>query len=289
MLKALLKTMRPKQWAKNGFLLAGLIFDRQITNIEALSRSLIGVLLFSLLASSVYIINDISDLDADKLHPKKKNRPIASGALPIGTARIFVIFLLLVVFPTAYFLEPIFALICGLYFILNLSYSAWFKHIVLLDVLVLASFYVIRVIAGVAIITVERFSPWMYIFTSFLALFLGIGKRRAEYVLAESTGNAHRKVLKSYTLPFLDQLIIIVLTLAILTYSLYTFSAPNLPENHITMLTIPFVIYGIFRYLYIVQVEGRGEAPEEILLSDTPFQINLVLWGISIILIFYFV
>lgn len=287
MLKAIIKTMRPKQWAKNGFLLAGLIFDRQMTNLDALTRAMIGVVLFSLLASAVYMINDISDLEADKQHPKKKNRPIASGALPVNIARAIVILLLLIVFPGAYLLKPLFATICGLYFILNLSYSAWIKHIVLLDVLVLASFYVIRVVAGISIITVERFSPWLYIFTSFLALFLGIGKRRAEYVLAETTGNNHRKVLNSYSLPFLDQLIIIVLTLAILTYSLYTFSAPNLPENHIMMLTIPFVIYGIFRYLYLVQVKGHGEAPEEILISDVPFQINLVLWGLSILLIFY--
>lgn len=279
--------MRPKQWAKNGFIMAALIFDGQLTNPESLSRSLIGVLLFSLLASTVYMINDISDIEADRQHPKKKNRPIASGALPINSARVIVVIILFVVFPSAYFLSPKFAVICGLYFILNLSYSAWIKHIVLLDVLVLASFYVIRVVAGVTIITVERFSPWMYIFTSFLALFLGIGKRRAEYVLAQKTGNTHRKVLQSYSLPFLDQLITIVLTLTILTYSLYTFSAPNLPENHITMLTIPFVIYGIFRYLYLVQIEGRGEAPEEILISDRPFQANLVLWGISILIIFY--
>ncbi len=287
MLKALIKTMRPKQWAKNGFIMAALIFDGQLTNPESLARSLIGVLLFSLLASAVYMINDISDIEADRQHPKKKNRPIASGALPINSARVIAVIILFVIFPSAYFLSPKFAVICGLYFILNLSYSAWIKHIVLLDVLVLASFYVIRVVAGVTIITVERFSPWMYIFTSFLALFLGIGKRRAEFVLAQKTGNTHRKVLQSYSLPFLDQLITIVLTLTILTYSLYTFSAPNLPENHITMLTIPFVIYGIFRYLYLVQIEERGEAPEEILISDRPFQANLVLWGISILIIFY--
>lgn len=279
--------MRPKQWVKNGFIMAALIFDGQLTNPESLARSLIGVLLFSLLASAVYIVNDISDIEADRQHPKKKNRPIASGALSINTARMIVAAILLAVFPGAYWLSPMFAVICGLYFILNLSYSAWIKHIVLLDVLVLASFYVIRVVAGVTIITVERFSPWMYIFTSFLALFLGIGKRRAEYVLAQKTGNTHRKVLQSYSLPFLDQLITIVLTLTILTYSLYTFSAPNLPENHVTMLTIPFVIYGIFRYLYLVQIEGRGEAPEEILISDRPFQANLALWGISILIIFY--
>jgi magnesium-transporting ATPase (P-type) len=146
---------------------------------------------------------------------------------------------------------------------------------------------VIRVAAGVTIIEVDRFSPWLYLSTTFLALFMGIGKRRAELVLAKETGNNHRKVLESYTLGYLDQLIIIVLSITILAYSLYTFSAPNLPENHAMMLTIPFVIYGIFRYLYLVQVEGRGEAPEEIFFNDRPFQATLILWAFSVLLIFY--
>ena len=137
------------------------------------------------------------------------------------------------------------------------------------------------------IVQVERFSPWLYVATTFLALFMGIGKRRAEYVLAQETGNQHRKVLQAYNLPYLDQLITIVLTITILTYSLYTFSAPNLPDNHAMMLTIPFVIYAIFRYLYLVQVEGSGEAPEEIVLADRPFQICMVIWGLSVLLIFY--
>ena len=153
--------------------------------------------------------------------------------------------------------------------------------------LFLASFYVIRVVAGVTLISVERFSPWLYIATTFVALLMGIGKRRAELLKTGAQEGSTRKVLDSYTMAYLDNLLLIVLTITIITYSLYTFSAPNLPENHITMLTIPFVIYGVFRYLYLVQVEERGEAPEEIVLSDRPFQINLLLWGASILLIFY--
>jgi len=233
-------------------------------------------------------VNDITDVDADRKHPIKKNRPIASGALSIPAAMVTAIVLLAVCLPLGYLLSPRFALICLVYFILNLTYSFWLKHIPLIDVLVLASFYVIRVGAGVTIISVERFSPWLYLATTFLALFLGIGKRRAELLNGQEGGNQTRKVLTRYTLPFLDQLIMIVLTITIITYSLYTFSAPNLPDNYVTMLTIPFVIYGVFRYLYLIQVKGRGEAPEEILLTDRPFQINMILWSISILLIFYF-
>ncbi len=287
MLYALLKTMRPKHWAKNIFIFAALVFDRKLTNIPALQDTFLGVVLFSLLASTIYIINDLSDIEADRKHPKKKDRPLAAGTLSVRVARTAAVILLLVIFPTAYWLSPSFAVVCLLYFVLNLSYSFRLKHVPLVDVLVLASFYVIRVAAGVTIIQVERFSPWLYLATTFLALFLGIGKRRAELVVAQENGSDQRKVLGSYSLQFLDQLLIIVLTNAILTYSLYTSSAPNLPENHIMMLTIPFVIYGVFRYLYLLQIEGLGETPEDILFSDRPFQINLVLWSLTVFSIFY--
>jgi 4-hydroxybenzoate polyprenyltransferase len=244
-------------------------------------------MIFSLIASTVYLINDLSDIEVDRQHPRKRNRPIASGALPTSAAKIAVAVLFLVTFPAAYFLSVKFFIVCVIYFVLNLSYSTWLKHIPLIDVLALASFYVLRIAAGVNIIVVERFSPWLYLTATFGALYLGIGKRRAELVAKERSGQATRKVLESYTLPFLDQLITIVLTITILSYSLYTFSAPNLPENHAMMLTIPFVIYGIFRYLYLVQVEGIGEAPEDIAISDRPLQLTVLLWGLSILIIFY--
>ena len=288
MLIALIKAMRPRQWVKNILIFAAVVFDRKIGYPSALLSTIAGVLLFSLVASAIYLINDISDVEADRNHPTKRNRAIASGKLPIPVARAAAILLLAVSLPLAYLLSPGFSLICLVYFILNLSYSLWLKHIVLIDVLVLASFYVIRVAAGVTIISVERFSPWLYFATTFLALFLGIGKRRTELLNGQLSSNHTRKVLSRYTLSYLDQLIMIVLTITIVTYCLYTFSAPNLPENHVTMLTIPFVIYGVFRYLYLIQIEGRGEAPEEIVLTDRPFQINMILWTVSILLIFYF-
>lgn len=287
MLRYIIKAMRPKQWIKNIFIFAGIVFDRQLGNMEALSTTIFGVILFSLLASAVYIINDISDIKSDRLHPTKKNRPIASGALPLGWAWAIGLLLFAIVFFFASQIAMTFLLICFIYAALNLAYSRWFKHVVILDVLILASFYVIRVVVGTTIISVERFSPWLYLATIFLALFLGVGKRRAEMINAQETGNNSRQVLELYTIEYLDQIIMIVLTSVILTYSLYTFSATNLPENHATMLTIPFVIYGVLRYLYLLQVEGHGETPEDLVLADRPFLINIGLWAISVLIIFY--
>ena len=283
----LLKTMRPRQWVKNGLLFIPLIFDKQLTNWPALGRIILGFVLFCLLSSLIYIINDLVDLEADRNHPQKRNRPLPSGLLNVSTARRAGIVLTLIVFIPASLLSLNFALIGLAYLVLNLAYSAWLKHAPILDVMTLASFYVLRVGAGVSLIVVHRFSPWLYVFTTFLALYLGIGKRHAELNLLAEEANSHRKSLEGYTLPLLDQLILIVSSSAIITYSLYTFSAPNLPENHTMMLTIPFVIYGIFRYLYLVQVEHCGGEPEEVLLTDRPLQATIILWALAIVIIFY--
>lgn len=283
----ILKTMRPRQWTKNVFVLAAIIFDRQLLHPVALGRTLAAVALFCLLSSSVYILNDIFDIQADRAHPKKRLRPIASGRLSVPIAWVSVAAILAITFPLAYLLSPTFALIAGLYFIVNLAYSTRLKHIPLVDVLILASGFVLRVGAGVSVIQVERFSPWLYVVTTLVALYIGFGKRRAELILLDSSANAHRRVLDGYTLPLLDQLITIVSTCTILSYSLYTFSAPNLPENHTMMLTIPFVLYGIFRYLYLLQVEHKGGAPEELVMTDRPLQITAALYGLSVFLIFY--
>jgi len=287
MLKALLKTMRPKQWAKNVFLLAAIVFDRKLTNTDAMLHTLIGVIVFSLVASVVYIINDIADVEADRQHPIKRERPIAAGKLPISIAWVSAILLALIAFPIAIWLSPNFALITLLYLALNLIYSKWLKHEVLFDIILLASLYVIRVAAGVALINVVRFSPWIYIFTTFLALLMGTGKRRAELSEIADGPNAQRRVLDGYTLGFLDQLITLASGMTIITYSMYTFSAPNVPENHAMMLTIPFIIYSIFRYQYLLQVKGIGSAPEELVLSDRPLQIAIALWGLAVLVVFY--
>ena len=287
MLLALLKTMRPKQWTKNGFIFTALIFDGQLTRPESVLITLAGFVVFCLLSSTVYIVNDLVDLQADQKHPKKRTRPIASGELPVKVARATALGFVILVIPLSFLLTTQFAIVALLYLAANLAYTARLKHVPILDVLLLAGLYVLRVGAGVTLINVARFSPWLYVSTIFLALYLGIGKRRAELNLLAGEANAHRPVLEGYSLPLLDQLITIVSSISILTYSIYTFSAENLPSNHAMMLTIPFVIYGIFRYLYLLQVKHSGDAPEEVLLTDRPLQITLVLWGLTILFIIY--
>lgn len=289
MVKALLKSMRPRQWPKNAVVLAAVVFDKQLSlqNPFPLIHSLAGMLLFCLLSSSIYIINDLVDIEVDRAHPVKRNRPIASGKLPIPFAIGAAVAMLLVTFPAAYMLSTGFFIITVIYFLENIAYSNWLKHIPLIDVLIIALGFVLRVGGGVLIIDVERFSPWLYVVVTLGALYIGFGKRRAELALLAENAHSHRRVLNGYNLPLLDQLITIVSSSTILTYCLYTFSAPNLPNNHIMMLTIPFVLYGVFRYLYLIQVMKAGGAPEELLMVDRPLQVTILLWGLSIILIFY--
>jgi hypothetical protein len=173
------------------------------------------------------------------------------------------------------------------YFVLMLAYSLWLKHILLVDVLIIAAGFVLRVHAGTMLIQVERFSPWLYVLMTLLALYLGFGKRRAELALLTGEAASHRKVLEGYTIPLLDQFITIVSGTTIVSYSLYTFSRPETPGNHALMLTIPFVVYAIFRYLYLIQVKQIGGEPEEILLTDRPFQVSLLLWGLTMLAVFY--
>ena len=288
MLTALIKTMRPRQWVtKNIFIFAAIVFDKQLFVLDSFLRTLAGFTLFCLISSSVYIFNDIADVEADRQHPEKKNRPIPSGKLPIPAAWTAGVLLAAVTLGAGYLLAPSFGYVMGLYFLLIMVYSKWLKHIPIVDVLVISAGFVLRVGAGVTLIQVERFSPWLYVVMTLLSLFLGFGKRRAELALLLQGAGSHRKVLDGYTLPLLDQYIMIVSGTTIVAYSLYTFSAPNVPENHSMMLTIPFVVYTIFRYLYLIEVKHAGGAPEEILLSDRPFQIAMFLWVATVIAIFY--
>jgi len=287
MLKALFKTMRPRQWTKNVFIFAALVFDKQLFVVDSFLRTIAGFALFCLISSSVYIFNDLADIEADRKHPEKKKRPIPSGQLSVGAAWAAGILLVAITLGLGWLLAPAFAGVVGLYFLINLAYSKWLKHIPIVDVLILAAGFVLRVGAGVTLIHVERFSPWLYVVMTLLSLFLGFGKRRAELALLTHGAGSHRKVLDGYTIPLLDQYIMIVSGTTIVAYSLYTFSAPNVPANHTMMLTIPFVVYTIFRYLYLIHVEDEGGSPEEILLTDRPFQIAMVLWAITVFVVFY--
>ncbi|HEY5983208.1 MAG TPA: decaprenyl-phosphate phosphoribosyltransferase [Anaerolineales bacterium] len=287
MIAALLKTMRPRQWTKNVFVFAALVFDKQLLIPTSFLRTLGGFVIFCLVSSSVYIFNDLADIEADRQHPQKRNRPIPSGKLPVGLAWVAGVLLLGISLVCGYLLSPAFAAVVAAYFLLNLAYSKWLKHVLILDVLILAAGFVLRVDAGVRLIQVERFSPWLYVVMTLLALYLGFGKRRAELALLTDDAANHRKVLQGYTIPLLDQYIMIVSGMTIIGYSLYTFSAINLPANHTMMLTIPFVVYAIFRYLYLIEVEHAGGAPEEILLTDRPFQVSMLLWALAVLAVFY--
>jgi 4-hydroxybenzoate polyprenyltransferase len=288
MFKALIKTMRPRQWPKNGFIFFGLIFDKQLFVPESFLRTVAGFFLFCLISSAVYLFNDVADVETDRNHPEKKFRPVASGQLPVGVALTAALLLTIIALPIAYLLTPAFALILGVYLINNVLYSRWLKHISVLDVLILSSGFVLRVAAGVILISpVERFSPWLYMITVLFSLYIVLGKRRAELSLLAQGASAHRKVFDGYTLPLLDQYISIVSGMTIVAYSLYTFSAPNLPENHTMMLTIPFVVYGIFRYLQLIQIGHVAGAPDEVALKDRPLQATVLLWGLTVIAIFY--
>lgn len=280
--------MRPRQWTKNVFVLAALVFDRQLNNPLAVSRTLAGLIIFCFISSAVYLINDVKDIEADRAHPRKKNRPIASGQLPVRVAVISAVIIIMFSLAASIVLSPLFAMVVVLYLIINLLYSFWLKHVPLIDVLLISAGFVLRVSAGVTLIVVERFSPWLFAVTTLFTLYLGFGKRRAELAtLSKDQAQSHRRVLDGYTIPLLDQLITIVSSTTIMAYSLYTFSAVNLPENHTMMLTIPFVIYGIFRYLYLIQVKGAGGAPEDMVLSDRPLQITVALYCLAVLLIFY--
>ena len=288
MLKALIKALRPRQWPKNGFIFFGLIFDKRLFLLEPFLRTLAGFFLFCLISSAVYLLNDIADIEADRQHPEKKHRPLASGELPVGIARGTALILALISLSLGYLLEPRFAAILGLYFLINLLYSRWLKHVPIIDVMIISSGFVLRVAAGVILIApVERFSPWLYMLTILFSLYIGLGKRRAEINLLADEAGAHRKVLDGYTIPLLDQYITIVSGMTIVAYSLYTFSAPNLPENHTMMLTIPFVVYGIFRYLQLIQTGHAAGAPDEVALKDRSLQATVLLWGLAVIAIFY--
>jgi len=286
-LLTLLATMRPKQWIKNVIIFAALVFDEKLFIWAQTRRAIAGFLLFTLISGIVYTINDLLDIEKDRQHPKKRERPLASGKLSPKFATAAVISLAAGALILALWLDLFFALTLFGYLLLQLAYSFKVKNVVLLDVLAIAAGFVLRVAGGVLLVDAERFSPWLYIITTLGALFLGLGKRRGELVLLGQEAENHRAILKEYTLPLLDQLISIVTSSTILAYAFYTFSAPNLPGNHMMMLTIPFVIYGLFRYLYLIHVKGTTLAPDEVLLTDLPIQLTVLFWGMAAVGIMY--
>jgi 4-hydroxybenzoate polyprenyltransferase len=286
-LTALIKSMRPRQWTKNVFVFVPLFFDRKLTDPESVLRTLAAFVLLCLMSSAVYLMNDLVDIEKDRQHPVKKNRPLPAGELSPVVAAAAAVILAAGSLIAGYFLSPSLALVLLIYLLIQIAYTFWLKNIVLVDVLVVASGFILRIAAGVAVIDVERFSPWLYVFSGFLALFLVLGKRRHELVLLGEGGANHRSILSEYNIDLIDRMLGIVTTGAVVAYSLYTFLAEGLPESHLMMLTIPFVLYAIFRWLYLIHVRHEGGAPEEIVLRDRPLQLSIVLWGIVVFIALY--
>ena len=287
MLVPLLKTMRPKQWTKNVFVLAALVFDQKLLVPYYLLKASAALLLFCAISSAVYLVNDLADMEKDRRHPAKRNRPLASGQLAPNIAAIAAFVLIIAAVLTSYLLDPLFAAVAVAYLALMILYSFWLKNIVIIDVLTVAAGFVLRVAAGVVIVRAARFSPWLYLCMVFGALFIAISKRRHELLLLNEKANAHRSIFDEYNMALLDDMIRMVTASTAMAYSLYTFSAPNLPHNHAMMLTIPFVLYALFRYMYLVQVQGKGGTPEELILEDKPLLLSIALWGLAAVVIMY--
>jgi 4-hydroxybenzoate polyprenyltransferase len=300
-LSALLVALRPRQWTKNGALFIGLIFAVQLLVWSSFLRVVIGFGVFCLASSSIYLLNDMLDLEKDQQHPIKRNRPIASGRLPFSWAIVAMSLSLLLCCTLLGILcfvpakshdmyaafggsNLLFASIVIVYLLLMACYSIYLKHIVLIDVFIIASGFVLRILASAVVIPVV-ISPWLYLVTCFLSLFLALGKRRHEIVLLQGEAGNHRQILKEYSLPLLDQLIMITVTCTLVSYSLYTLETPT--GNHHLIITIPFVLYGMFRYLYLIYMKMDGGGPEEVLLRDRPMLGTVVLCAILIICVLY--
>ncbi len=289
MILHLLETMRPKQWVKNGFVFTALIFSKNVFVPSMTLKVVITFLFFCLISGVAYIINDICDLERDRRHPTKKNRPIASGKLGVRTALTFAIVILLSVLAGVYFMSPVLCYMLSGYFVLNLAYSMKLKEIVLLDVFSIAAGFVIRVFAGALVIDVF-ISSWLVICTILLSLFLAFSKRRHEITVLEEFAVNHRKILAEYSTTFLDQMISVVTASTVVSYALYTMSEETVTKFHTQKLifTVPFVLYGIFRYLYLVHQRSGGGDPTVHLFTDTPLILNILLWISAAALIIYF-
>lgn len=277
----LLQQLRPSQWTKNMLIFAALIFSYEMISFQTVSISIVSFFLFSFVSGCVYILNDFVDIEKDRLHPTKKYRPMASGALNPVAALSFGAVLFILSLAASYALNPLFTLLLAGYFILNVAYSFKLKHVVIIDVMIIAACFVFRAIAGGLVINVS-FTPWFLICTMLLSLFLAISKRRHELILLDSGKGSHRKVLESYSLALLEQLNCIVTTATIISYSLFTFSSGH--TIHL-MWTIPLVIYGIFRYLYLIHMEEKGGSPERVLFEDRHILFTVTIYVISVVTI----
>jgi len=287
---SLIKLARPSQWIKNSLVLAALFFAGVADDIHSLILAIAAAAVFCLLSSSIYALNDLIDCKHDKIHPLKKSRPIASGKISTATAALFSFILAVAGLFSAWLINFELFIVSVIFLLLNVLYSSWLKHVVILDVMTIALSFVIRAYAGAAAIEVAA-SKWMLINTLFLALFLAFGKRRHELVLLDNEATSHRQSLSKYSPYLLDQLISVVTASVVVAYLLYTFSsevASKLNTEYL-YITVPFVVYGIFRYLYLIHYEEKGGSPTKVLIGDKPLMLDVILWLVTVIIILYWI
>lgn len=288
-IKGLVRLARPRQWLKNGFVLAAPIYGGALIDPALVRVTVVAAIVFCGLSSAVYVLNDLKDVEQDRLHPVKRNRPIASGAVSPILAALYGALILAVSAWGAWELSFGFFLVGAIYLGINVCYTLWWKHVVVLDILSVAAGFVLRVIAG-AVAADVILRAWILVCTLSLALLISLGKRRSEVVLLGADAGNHRRILGEYPLPFLDRLIGIAAALTLLTYSLFTFDSGHASDpNHAPylMATIPFVLYGVFRYLYLLFVRGATESPENLFLHDPPMIVNAVIWGALTVWLFH--
>ena len=284
----LLTALRPRQWVKNLLVLAPVLFSRHLFSSAGLSKGLAAFALFCAVSSSCYLINDLRDIERDRVHPSKRRRPIASGKLRKSLALATALALLILGMTGAVLLNRGFGVVLGAYCLITLAYTFILKQLVILDVFAVALGFVLRAVAGAVVIRVE-ISSWLLVCTTLLALFLGFSKRRYELLLLQEEAGNHRQVLEEYNPHFLDMMIAIVSASTVTSYALYTTSEETVQRFHTRglLLTLPFVLYGIFRYLYLIYHKDRGGDPVETALADPPTIINLVLWAATVVVILY--
>lgn len=287
-IRLLLISLRPEQWTKNLFVFAGALFGGQLLDLQAMVRAVAAFLVFCALSGVVYVFNDLADRDADQRHPLKRLRPIASGRLSPTLAFFAALALVSVALTASLLLSPLFALTAGAYLSLLALYSVWLKHLVIIDALTIAGGFVLRAAAGAVAVSVP-ISHWLLVCMTLLALFLALSKRRHEITLLADGATSHRPILEEYSPYLLDQMIAVVTASTLVAYSVYSTSAETAERLKTTRLgiTIPFVLYGIFRYLYLVHQKRAGGSPADLLLTDRPLLVCVGLWALCVALILY--
>jgi len=280
-LHAFFQLVRPKQWTKNLVVFAGLMFTASFLNVELLFKVIQAFIIYCFASGAIYIINDIKDMESDRHHPEKKHRPLAAKQITPDLAMIGALVLVLTSLSWSMVLSRVFALTVLIYLLLNIAYTLGLKHYVILDVFIITTGFVLRAAAGAWVIAVP-ISSWLLIVTTLLSLFLGFAKRRHELITMGDHAPSHRRSLEEYSPKLLDQFMSVVSSATIIAYSLYAFTSPTARKHHYLMLTVPFVIYGIMRYLYLVYQRNLGGSPELILLRDKPLIVVILLWIIAV-------